>query len=141
MAIHIALQNPRTGELKQIKVGWNWILFFFSSLLGIPLFTRKLIAWGCVFLALNVAALTFKMIGDKTVVFGILVFLTQVILAFYVGAKGNQMTARALIDRGWRFIEPKSEMTRFAKMKWKIFDAPGADPDGPNPTSLPAEEP
>ena len=100
MAFHVALQNSKTGELRQIKIGWNWILFFFSSFAGIPLFRRKLVAWGCVFFALNVAAIIFQSMGSKTAVFGVLILIIQIVLACYVAAKGNQMTAKALLDRG-----------------------------------------
>ena len=33
----IAMKNPKSGEIKEITVGWSWMLFLFSGCLGIPL--------------------------------------------------------------------------------------------------------
>ncbi|MFZ3033752.1 MAG: hypothetical protein WA138_07055, partial [Parvibaculum sp.] len=52
MAIHATFKNSKTGELKQVKIGWSWTLFFFSSLFGLPLFLRRLYVWGAVELIL-----------------------------------------------------------------------------------------
>lgn len=51
MAVRAAFRNPRTGELREVKVGWSWTLFFFSGLFGLPLFLRGLHVWGALFLA------------------------------------------------------------------------------------------
>lgn len=49
----VGMRNPKTGEIKQVKVGWSWTLFFFSGMFGIPLFLRGLHMWGAVFLAVG----------------------------------------------------------------------------------------
>jgi len=49
--MYITLVNHRTDELKNIKVGFSWVLFLFSSMLDIPLFLRRLHVWGAIFLA------------------------------------------------------------------------------------------
>ena len=48
----VAMTNPKTGEVKEVKVGWSWILFLFSGFFGLPLFLRKLHVWGGIFLIL-----------------------------------------------------------------------------------------
>ena len=50
--VNVTFRNPKTGELKQVKVGWSWILFLFSGLFGLPLFLRRLQMWGWLFFAL-----------------------------------------------------------------------------------------
>ena len=50
--VSVGLVNQRSGEHKYIKVGFSWVLSFFSGLLGIPLFPRRLHVWGAVFFAL-----------------------------------------------------------------------------------------
>lgn len=46
----ITFKNELTGEMKQVKIGFSWILFFFPGFFGIPLFMRKLTGWGIVML-------------------------------------------------------------------------------------------
>ena len=48
----VAMTNPKTGEVKEVKVGWSWILFLFSGFFELPLFLRKLHVWGGIFLIL-----------------------------------------------------------------------------------------
>jgi hypothetical protein len=50
--VNVDLVNQRSGEHKNVKVGFSWVLFFFSGILGIPLFLRRLHVWGAVFLVL-----------------------------------------------------------------------------------------
>jgi hypothetical protein len=65
MAINVAFQNPTTGEIKSVKVGWSWLLLFLSGVFGIPLFMRKLTMWGFVFLAANLFGLACLMAGES----------------------------------------------------------------------------
>ena len=51
--MYITLVNHRTDELKNIKVGFSWVLFLFSIMLDIPLFLRRLHVWGAIFLVLR----------------------------------------------------------------------------------------
>lgn len=51
----IEMTNPKTGEVKEIKVGWSWILFLFSS------FCKK---------RMNLATNNGNTWSDKTVLFG-----------------------------------------------------------------------
>ena len=48
------VQDPQTGELKEVKAGWSWTLFLRSGIFGQPLFLLKLHIWGFVFLVLCV---------------------------------------------------------------------------------------
>jgi hypothetical protein len=47
----VTFKNPKSGELKPVKVGWSWVLFLFSGVFGIPSFLRQLNGLGAVFLA------------------------------------------------------------------------------------------
>jgi hypothetical protein len=130
MAINAALQNPQSGEIKFGKVGFSWALFFLSGILGIVLFKRKLVTWGTVFLIMSVAGAILPFMSGNAAadLLKVLLLLLQIILAIVMGVKGNEMTAKALLARGWRFSDPTSDMTRFAKMKWHIFEMPTAPP-------------
>jgi hypothetical protein len=58
--MRVMLKNEKSGELKEVKVGWSWVLFLFSGFLGIPLFLRRLNGLGLVFLVLWAAYLFFQ---------------------------------------------------------------------------------
>src|SRR3979490_2309475 len=65
MAINIAFQNPQSGDIRFVKVGWSWVLFFFSGILGIPLFQWRLYAWGSVFAAMSFISLACNISGTN----------------------------------------------------------------------------
>ena len=127
----VTLVNQRTGELKNIKVGFSWVLFLFSGLFGLPLFLRRLYVWGAVFLALwllyifgprlLVAQSTELGIASAIDLWLVLNFI-GLGLALWIGIKGNEMTAKNLLENGWSFAEPTSQMTRFAMAKWGLSD-------------------
>jgi hypothetical protein len=130
MAITVALKNPNSGEIKLIKVGWSWTLFFFSPFFGIPVFRRGLIAWGYVFLTLSVLAGIGNLVGNDSggIAILLLVNIVDLVLMIFMGIKGNEMTAKNYLARGWRFLEPNSDTTRFAKMNWQLSDQTVAQP-------------
>jgi len=53
----LLLENPKTGAVRPFRDGFDWILFLFSGVLGIPLFLRHLPVWGAVFVGLWVVGL------------------------------------------------------------------------------------
>lgn len=132
----VAMKNPQTGEIKEVKVGWSWILFFFSGFFGLPLFLRKLNTWGCVFLCafifnifLNIlpfmvmesmetdAILT--LLGVCSTV-SLVVLCFEFGLAIYMGSKGNELTAKNYLKLGWVLAEPDSDDVKVAKSKWGL---------------------
>ena len=119
----VKMKNPATGELKEVKVGWSWTLFFFSSFLGIPLFLRKLHIWGGVFLILwivNLIAPSLMPTQEETLGLTIIVNLLILGLVIWMGIKGNEMTAKNYLENGWSFDESESDSVKFAKGKWGI---------------------
>jgi hypothetical protein len=125
MAIKVAMQNPLTKEIRLIKVGWSWVLFLFSTCFGIPLFLRKLTRWGFVCLATTILAFIFS--GGPTFL-SVVLIITQFVLAIFLGIKGNEITAKTYLENNWQFVDPNSDMTRYAKMQWGIFDQTPAAP-------------
>ena len=119
----VAMKNPRTGEIKLIKVGFSWVLLFFSGLLGIPLFLRRLHAWGAVMLALWVVNFFLPYViphpGDALFA-STAVLLIALGLSIWLGVKGNEMTAKNYLEAGWQFADPTADNARLAKAKWGI---------------------
>jgi len=119
----IAMKNPKTGEIKEIKVGWSWTLFLFSGVFGIPLFLRKLHIWGGIFLALSIVNLMGPALMSSddaalglSIIFGIIFFGLKI----FMGLKGNEMTAKNYLENNWVFVNPESDITKMAKMRWGI---------------------
>jgi hypothetical protein len=120
--VKIKMKNPRTGEVREIKVGWSWQLFLLSGLFGLPLFLRKLNVWGGIFLALWVVNLIGPGLagpGDATGL-GILLLFVFLGLQIWLGVKGNEMTAKNYLELGWTFVDQDAEGLAFAKGKWGI---------------------
>jgi hypothetical protein len=108
MAIKIAFQNPQSGEIKLVKVGWSWLLLFCSGVFGIPLFRRQLTTWGLVFLAINVVALVCQITSANPAAQAMLIVvnLLALVLAIFMGIKGNEMTAKNYLARGCGLLNP-----------------------------------
>jgi hypothetical protein len=119
----VTVKNPNTGELKQIKCGWSWTLFFFSGFFGLPLFLRRLYVWGGLFLVLwAINLLGPAVIGDEDSALGlqVLMFFVFLALQIWLAIKGNEMTAKNYLEHGWKFIKPQSDIVRIACGKWGI---------------------
>ena len=119
----VAMTNPKTGEVREIKVGWSWILFLFSSFFGLPLFLRKLHVWGGIFLVLWSLYIIFpSMMQNEEEALSLMILLNLVFLGLqiWLGIKGNEMTAKNYLELGWNFTNPDSDEVKFAKGKWGI---------------------
>lgn len=116
------MKNPKTGEVKEAKIGWSWTLFLFSGFFGLPLFLRKLHVWGAIYLALwvvHLATLTF-IPGEARAIIVLPNYIVMFGLQCFVAIKGNEMTAKNYLKNGWTFVEPDSKLTKMAKMRWGI---------------------
>lgn len=121
--MRVGLRNSRSGELKEIKVGFSWVLLFFSSFLGLPLILRRLYVWGGVFLALwgvNLIGPTIAGSDEDAFAIQLVIFLIMLGLSVWMGIKGNEMTGKNLLEQGWEFIDPNGDATKFAKMRWGL---------------------
>jgi len=119
----IAFKHPKTGELKLVKVGWSWTLFFFTGFLGLPLFLRRLNIWGGIILVLwAISTLASILMPETLASTGInLIFsIMMIVFSFWFAIKGNEMTAKNYLEHDWAFAEPDSEITKVAKMKWGV---------------------
>lgn len=121
--MHVRFKNQNTGEIKEVKVGFSWILLFFSAFLGLPLFLRRLYVWGAVFLvlwAINLLGPAIASSPQGGAAIQLVMFLILLGLSIWTGTKGNEMTAKNLLEQGWQFAEPESDSVKFAKMRWRL---------------------
>ena len=121
--MNVAFKNPKTGEVKEVKCGFSWILLLFSSIFWLPLFMRRLYIWGAIFAAIvigNIIALSAARDQDAAVGANLLFGLISIGLSIYLAIKGNEMTAKNYLENGWAFVEPDSEITKIVKQRWGI---------------------
>lgn len=120
--MNVTMRNPKTGEVKEIKVGWSWTLFLFSNAYGLPLFLRKLTTWGnfmLIFIAIgNMITWVAPAIRVIDASVGILAWALG--FAIFFGIKGNEMTAKNYLELGWEFCNPDSDEVKMAKTQWGI---------------------
>ena len=120
--MNVSMINPKTREIKEVKIGWSWILFLFSSFFGLPLFLRKLNILGGIFMILWIVYIIFPSVvgGNDALAISVLFNLIFLGLQIWLGIKGNEMTAKNYLELGWEFLYPESNEVKFAKMKWGI---------------------
>ena len=121
----VSFKNTKTGELRQVKVGFSWVLLLFSGFLGIPLFLRRMHIWGAVFLALwalNFLVVSILPEGDASDESYAVLMLIMIGLQIYMGIKGNELTAKNYLENGWEFSDELNNdaTVKFAKTQWRL---------------------
>jgi hypothetical protein len=117
----IVLRHPRSGEGRRIKVGFAWDLFLFAGAFGVPLFLRGLHAWGAAILALWLVdlALGWMAGGMPGTALQSALFVVFLALQLWLGLKGNALTARLLLERGWTLDQPEDAAARRVVERWR----------------------
>jgi hypothetical protein len=119
----VALRNKTTGEIKLQKIGWSWTCFLFSPVLGIPLFLRKLNAWGGIMIAIwavNVIAPQISRGVAEYLIIAVGIFLIQCGFMIFFGISGNRMAGKNYLEHGWEFAEGNADATKMACAKWGL---------------------
>lgn len=128
MQIHIGFKNPQSAEMRQVKVGFSWVLFFFSGFIGLPLFFRGLFTWGAIYAGFWVLLMITNLASgssDSAAGLYLVMSLVGLLMSIFMGVKGNEITAKSLLARGWRVMDADSELTRMGLARWGIADASG----------------
>jgi hypothetical protein len=103
-ARELLLENPKTGAVRPFRDGFDWILFLFSGVLGIPLFLQGLPLWGLLFVALWIVDLALVWLLPRPwslpgqAVMAVIFFALQL----WLGFRGREMVLRSYVARGWR---------------------------------------
>jgi len=113
--LKVQFNNPKTGQVKSVKLGWSWSLFLSGGFLGIPLFLQGLSIWGAVMASLWAVGLV---IANDTGTF--ILSVIGVGLSIFLGLKGNEMIAKNYLKYGWSFANPENEMVKIAQKQWGV---------------------
>lgn len=114
----VTFSNPYTGEVKQVKVGFSWILLIFSGFWGIPLFLRGLYRWAI--LMVMVSLLGFATEGQIFQGVGLPLAFAVIVLQIYLGFEGNEITAKNYLNLGWK-MSGEPDAVKAAKLRWGII--------------------
>lgn len=133
LKVDVGFRHPVTGQVRMVKIGWSWTMFFFSTFWGIIWFIRGLMDFGWTIVAINVigvsmfsieiaaalqknfALVTFTALG------GWVLGLGQFGFGIWAGIKGNEVTAKRYLKKGYELIDPNNDIVKYAKMKWGMF--------------------
>jgi len=118
----IRLKHKPSGKERRVATGFAWDLFLFAGLLGLPLFWRRLPAWGaCVLgLWLLVLATGAMRLAAATDAAQLVLFATFLALQLWLGFYGNRLTARTLLVHGWTIEQPNDSGTKRVIEKWRL---------------------
>lgn len=122
----IALRHPAKDKVKRISVGFAWDLFLLAGVtFGVPLFLRRLPQWGAAVLGLWVVNLVAGRFARETLWLAeVPLFLAFFLLQLWLGLRGNVLTARAYVARGWRVEDARSGGVRRVLERWRIGERP-----------------
>ena len=109
----VYFKHKQSGEMESLYVGFNFSLFFLSfALFGLLLYLRGLTKWGIIS--------TLSWIGIFIPGLNILIGGFIIGASIYLGIKGNELTAKHLLKKGYEFMNPDSELVKRTKMLWNI---------------------
>ena len=123
MALKATFIDPETEEIRQVKIGFNWVLLLFSCAFGIPLFLRKLHGWACVFLALELIGWALNVMSSSGQIIWVPAFIVHVTilcLSLWMGLRGNELTAKNYLKLGWVLQNPTSKASIKAQKIWNL---------------------
>jgi hypothetical protein len=119
----IRLRQKQSGKEKRVATGFAWDLFLFAGVFGLPLFWRRLHAWGAVILGLWCLDLVIGRVpvshATARIAEGVL-FASFLALQLLLGFIGNRLTARAYLAHGWTIDQPGDPGVKRVVTRWKL---------------------
>lgn len=119
----IRLRQKRSGKEKRVATGFAWDLFLFAGFFGLPLFWRRLHAWGAVILAFWCIDLVIgraPVSGSTARMAEAVLFAAFFVLQLFLGFLGNRLTARNYLAHGWEIAPPVDLATRRLIERWRL---------------------
>ena len=73
--------------------------------------------YGCIILILELLPILIPPYSNFIIVLIVLLFIC---IPIFFGFKGNELTVKHYLNRGYLFVDPESDNVKTAKSKWKI---------------------
>ena len=130
----VLFKNENTGEMKEVKLGFSWTIFFFGSFFGIPFFLRRLdgigitiiVSWVlttiCSIQSWRVDPYYGVQFDERMFVFCL--FINFCVCAFIIilSFTGNKLGAQKLLEFGFKIVEKDETRRSFIKDNWELDD-------------------
>ena len=119
----IRLKQKQSGKEKRISTGFAWDLFLCAGFFGVPLFWRRLHAWGAVILALWCVDLVIGRlpISDATARSAEAgLFAAFIAFQLFLGFMGNRLTAKTYLAHGWTVDQAGDLGAKRVIERWKL---------------------
>jgi hypothetical protein len=118
----ITLRHPDKEATKRIALGFAWDVFLLSGVtFGLPLFLRRLPQWGAAFLALWLINLLVSRFAPHLLWLAeVPLFAAFLGLQLWLGVKGNALTARAYVARGWTVEHARDPAVERVLARWRV---------------------
>lgn len=119
----LRLRQKQSGKEKRVATGFAWDLFLFAGVFGLPLFWRRLHAWGAIILALWCLDLLIGRVpasaATARIAEGVL-FMSFLALQLLLGFIGNRLTAKTYLAHGWTIDQPNETATKRVIERWRL---------------------
>jgi TonB family protein len=143
--MRLLMNEPGTGAVKPVKVGWSWTCFFFWQFFGIPLFLRGLIGPGIfaavvgllgfviepfsrIFIAAPLLATENSPPDMAALAGGVAIYLIInspfIASSVYWGRYGNKKYLLRLLEHGWIPLDLDDPVFDHAQSKWNLGGSP-----------------
>ncbi|MBU4486912.1 MAG: hypothetical protein KKD38_08290 [Candidatus Delongbacteria bacterium] len=133
----IYFKNLKSGEVQTVNTcKWDWFLFLFSGLWGIPLLIKKLYVWGSIFFFLQLSYLYYYTQLSSVDSYGsygstppaysayilstIILFILIISLDVYFGLLGNKLLAVNYLENGWKILNKDDNEIKDAFKRWNL---------------------
>lgn len=112
--MYVTLKEPTSGKVRNLKVGFSWFFLLATPFYGIPQFANGIWKHG-----LAVALIGMFAVAAMGSPASSLVGLMLIAAALFYGIKGNQIVAKSLLAKGWRFDSDEHSVSQ-ARIRWGL---------------------
>jgi hypothetical protein len=112
--MYVTLKEPSTGKARNLKVGFSWFFLLATPFYGVPQFVTGIWKHGLAIALIGIFAVL-TMGSPLSSLVGVLLIAA----AIFYGIQGNQIVAKALLEKGWQFDGDEHSINQ-ARIRWGL---------------------